>query len=111
LTLIRTALLTITLAAPIFAGAQNVGAGGMTCAKYTTLKPVFDRPTLNAVTSWTHGYITATNVTRFSNHHAALRYADQQQVETYTKKFCTDHPLKNILDATQAMISELAGEG
>ena len=108
--LTQIAALIVVASVPVIASAQNVGAGSMTCAKYTTLRPVLDRPVFNAVTSWTHGYITAINVARANEHRQSVRFADQQQVETYTRKYCSEHPLKNILDATQTMVSELSAE-
>lgn len=97
------------LAYPFVASAQDVlGAGGMTCAKYTNQKTVFDKPTILVVTSWTQGFITATNAARLSNKSTALRYVDQEQIETYTRKYCTEHPLKSVVEASVALVAELA---
>lgn len=99
----------VALTFPVAASAQDVlGAGGMTCAKYTNQKTVFDKPTVVVVTSWTQGFITATNAARLGNKSTALRYVDQEQIETYTKKFCTEHPLKSVVEASVALVAELA---
>ena len=53
----------------------------MTCAKYTNMRTVFDKPTITMVTSWTQGYLTSINVIRMNSHQDSLRYADMLHPE------------------------------
>ena len=100
----------VALTLPLLAQAAEgnlLGAGGMTCAKNTNMKTVFDKPAITLVTSWTQGYLTSINIIRMNSHQDSLRYADVEQIEAYTKKFCTEHPLKQIYESTGALAAEL----
>ena len=97
------------LVLPLAAAAQGrvVGAGTITCAKYTNAKTVFDKPTVLMVTTWTQGFMTATNLARVSSKQSELRPVDQEQIETYMKKYCAEHPLNMTYQAAQALANEL----
>ncbi len=98
------------LTLPLLASAQGrvVGAGTITCAKYTNSRSVFDKPTILMVTTWTQGYMTAMNLVRVNSQQPELKPVDQEQIETYTKKYCAEHPLNMTYQAAQALVNDLA---
>jgi hypothetical protein len=83
---------------------MNCDLPGTSCGKWLAdRESLMHHPELN----WVLGFLTASeNFTVSLGVH--LRHTDGPAVEAWVDKYCREHPLNNIADASVGLVTELA---
>ncbi len=92
---------------PSITEADSFGIGAISCGQYPTEREKRIRDFDFALVTWVQGFGTAFNFARSREGQTPIDL-DRHSVLPYIDKYCRDNPLKDVTEATVALVGDLA---
>jgi hypothetical protein len=83
------------------------GHGALSCGTYLKAQKEKDDYTPMFVDIWVQGYLSGTNTQSASDHKTKMRLLPEpDSIRAYISKYCNDHPLHSVYQASLSLDSE-----